>query len=216
MIKIEIDEKSLKNISDTLEGISPKKANSVLNKGFSQAATLIERKLRLNITGRLLNTRSGHLKRSIGSIVRTEDGLPVAHIGSGVRQGKPLEYAGIHEAGGTIRPKIKQFLTIPLRAAQTATGQTNFSAKDVLNGDTKYSGSFVAKGIIFGITQSGSTLLKSGRFRKGGIVPLFALKRSVTIRPSHYLTITRDETMKDATAELVKAVNEALEPKGKQ
>ncbi len=209
MIKIEVDQKSFQNIVDALEGLSPKKADSVLNKGFKRAALLVEQKLKVNISGSILNVRSGQLRASIGSRVDSTDSGPVATIGSGARQGRRIPYADIQETGGTIRPKIGQFLTIPLKDAQTPSGVTRFSARDVMGGLTKYRGSFINKGIIFGI-------INKGRSSKKSIVPLFALKRSVTIKPSHYLTITRNQTEKDATDELVKAVNEALEPKGKQ
>jgi len=207
MIEIKVDEKSLKNLEDTLEGLSPKKATSVLNKGFKQAALLVERKLKLNLTGSILQRRSGHLRASIGSIVQTENGLPIARIGSGVRQGNRLPYADIQETGGTVYPKTREYLTIPLKAAKTAAGVTRFSAQAVRAGATNYKASFIRKGIIFGV-------INKGRSSKESIVPLFVLKRSVTIKPSRYLTITRNETEQDAMKEMVKAAQEAVKPKG--
>ncbi len=209
MIEIRVDEKSLKNLEQALEGINPKKASSALNKGFKQAALLIERKLKQNISGSLLNVRSGRLRSSIGSVVGTEDGLPVARIGSGVRQGRPVSYAGIHETGGVVRPKTGQFLTVPLKAAQTQSGVTRFTAREVKSGMTNYKASFIRKGIIFGV-------INKGRSSRESIVPLFVLKRSVTIRPSRYLTITRNETEQEAMKELVAAAEIAVKPKGQE
>jgi len=200
MIRIEIDRESTRRLEEILEGLNPKDQSKAVFKGFKQAAILVERRLKLNLSGNILQRRTGHLRASIGSIVETSsDGL-VAVVGSGVRQGKRLPYADIQETGGTVRPSVKSWLTIPLSAAKTSAGVTRFTAQDVKNGNTKYEGSFIRNGIIFGKTR-----------RK--ITPLFVLKKSVQIRPSKYLSITKEETAREVSDEMIKAAKEAITPK---
>lgn len=197
MITLEIDEKPIKNLLKAIQNLDPKDQGKSVFRGFKDAALLVEGKLKENISGRLLNVRSGHLRSSIGSKVETKENGIVATIGSGARQGQRIKYADIQETGGTVRPKIRQWLTIPLDAAKTPAGVTRFSAQDVRDGSTKYKSSFIRNGIIFGVL---------GR----GIVPLFVLKKSVNIPASRYMSITAKETEKEANSEILKGVKKAL------
>lgn len=202
MIEIKIDNKAIDGLLNQFKNFDPKDQSSAIHKGFKQAALLVEGRLKENITSRILHVRSGHLRASIGSMVEVDDKGLTAIIGSGVRQGDRLPYADIQETGGTIRPRIRQFLTIPLDAAKTSSGVTRFSADDVRRGATKYTGSFIRNHIIFG---------KSGK----SITPLFLLKKSVDIPASHYQGITAEETAKAANDAVMNGVKDYLESKGK-
>jgi len=202
MIKIEVENKSIEALMQLAKNIDPKDQGKAVYKGFKDAALLVERKLKDNITGRLLNVRSGHLRSSIGSLIETTDDGIKANIGSGARQGDRVKYANIHENGGTIRPRISQFLTIPLDAAKTPSGVTRFTAREVKEGGTSYQSSFVKKGIIFGVLQ-----------RKGGknsIVPLFILKKSVEIPASHYMSITAQEMSQEVNVTILEGIRNDL------
>lgn len=201
MITIHIDEKSIEGILNLAKQANPKDEGKAVFKGFKRAAMLVERALKDNISGAYLNVRSGHLRSSIGSKVEVwKDGLS-ATIGSGARQGDRVTYANIQETGGTIRPRIKQYLTIPLDAAMTPAGVTRFTAPEVRHGGHGYKSSFIRNHIIFGVKNSKK------------IVPLFVLKQSVEVPASHYLSKTRNETTKDAHREIILGIKEAFTKK---
>ena len=126
----------------------------VLSLSMRKIMENIQNTARKKVTGDVLNVDTGRLRNSIRFRINKGGKRIVGHIGSNV------VYARIHEFGGVITPKKRQFLTIP------------FSGVKGFAGD--YSDTFIAKGIIF---------QKVGR----GIKPLFSLKRSVTIPARPYL-----------------------------
>ena len=65
MITLEIDEKPIKNLLKSIQNLDPKDQGKAVFRGFKDAALLVEGKLKENISGRLLNVRSGHLRTSI-------------------------------------------------------------------------------------------------------------------------------------------------------
>lgn len=213
MFKIEFDQKSVESLLKLSDRINPRDQAKAVYRGFKDAALVMESALKGNISGAILKVRSDHLRASIGSKIEAGDNGLRASIGSGARQGAPVTYAGIHETGGTIRPRVGQFLTIPLRAAQTSSGVNRFTAQQLKEGVAGYSGSFIMKGIIFGVTKSGTSTLKNGRYRKGGIVPLFVLKRSVNIPARRYLSITAEEARQDSQKAMLYGIKDALKQK---
>ena len=98
--------------------------------------------------------------------------------------GTGVKYARIHEFGGTIVPKVAQALTVPLPGVKGR-------ARD-------YKNTFIAKGMIF---------QKQGR----EIIPLFALKKSVTIPARPYFRPSLIETIGDLTDGLDRALDKAIE-----
>ena len=110
-----------------------------------------------------LHTRSGHL---IGSI----EAGPVKEIAAGIEAsvmvGQGLPYARSQEYGATISPKSATYLAIPLEAAKTARGVERFAPRQATSAG--YDSTFVRHGVIFGV-------------RGKEIVPLFALKKSVSL-----------------------------------
>lgn len=208
MIRLEIDPKSVEAILERTQGIRAAEKGKAVYRGFSRATLLIERALKGNLSGSALNVRSGMLRASIGSRVDVAKGEMTATIGSGARQGARMKYANIQETGGTVTPKRRQYLTVPLDAAKTASGVARFTARDVMRHRTQYDGSFVHDGVIFGY-------MKRGKYKKSGglkldITPLFALKTSVTLPASHYLTRTSQETFADANREILTGIQETL------
>lgn len=171
MIEIYIKNAEIESIMKRLDRVDPLKRSSVLLGGMRLAALIIEKDLKLAVSGTILNVRSNRLRSSIGSrIFERADGLS-AMIGSGARNGGRVKYANIHETGGTITPKNSKYLAIPLDAARTKGGdQRNISPRDFEN-------TFIRKGIIY---------QKQGK----NIVPLFVLKKSVRIPARKYLSKT--------------------------
>jgi len=120
------------------------------------------RKISKRLSGQALKERTGRLKASLTH----EETAGTAEISAGGGPGE-VDYAAIHHYGGTIRPKKKQFLTIPFPGGP-ADKRVPLRAAD-------FADTFVAKGIIF---------RKKGR---DDIVPLFILKKSVEIPARPYM-----------------------------
>lgn len=142
--------------------------------------------------GGLVGRRSGNLARALMELVTvTEDGV----TGELWPDPAKVAYGAIQEDGGTVIPKNAKFLTIPLEAMLTGVGVARGTARQVIESPEAfgYSGTFVAKGVIFG--KLGKTAKGRQRTRGLGgeqtsVIPLFALKSSVTIPGRHYLATT--------------------------
>lgn len=118
------------------------------------------RAVRAIVTSGILGTRTGYLKRNVGMLLRG-GANPVLTIGTGVGLTKPVDYARIHEEGGTIVPKKAKALTVPIG------GTTGVAAY--------YGDLFVVK------SKATKQALLCQRTAKGGIRPLFVLMKKVTI-----------------------------------
>ncbi len=88
--------------------------------------------------------------------------------------GSPIKHIGVLEDGKTITPKTKQYLTIPLRAALTASGKSRGNARTVA---AAFPHSFIRK------SKRGKLIL----FGKRGdtLTPLFVLVKKVRIPAFH-------------------------------
>jgi len=171
------DKGDVNKIVEILRRISPKRGGKAFVNGLTLATLEVEAGLRIaTTTGSPLKSRTGRLSNSIGSRVQTTSVGVQAIIGSGVGRGERVPYAGIHETGGTIRPKNSKYLTIPLKAAKTAGGAPRGKARD-------FSNTFVLK------AKSGQLLIvqKTG---KDSLTPLFVLKKSVKVPASRYMSKT--------------------------
>jgi hypothetical protein len=93
-----------------------------------------------------------------------------------------------------------QFLTIPIGRALTGKGVARFTAKNLIANPTAYGflGTFVAKHVLFGKTRS-------------GIVPLFILKESVTLRKVGMLQATIEGSEAFIQAELETMLRASIE-----
>lgn len=196
MIEIKIDKEDIERAINKVRKISLKEQDSITYKALVDATAFVEQKLKLNVSGKILKVRSGRLRSSIGSIVIQRNNEPVGIIGSGVRQGKRVPYADIHETGGIITPKRVRWLTIPLRAALTPAGVPRGRARDFADTFFAWSG-----GNLFLFQKQGQN-----------VIPLFILKKSVNIPARRYMSRTAEEAM-PAIAEImirriVKEVNQ--------
>lgn len=143
--------------------------------------------------GGLVGRRTGNLARSLMELVTvTEDGV----TGELWPDDAKVAYGAIQEDGGTLIPKNAKYLTIPLEAMLTGVGVARGTARQVIESPEAfgYGGTFFAKGILFG--KLGKTAKGNRRWRRGGsgeqttVIPLFALKTSVTIPGRHYMATT--------------------------
>jgi phage gpG-like protein len=180
MIELTFDKKELTSLNDKIRRISVNDRFSVTKKFFDNIAKETELTMKRDIlSGQVLKVRTGRLRSSIaGVIIKTNDEL-TAIIGSGVRQGNRISYANIHEVGGVIRPKRGKYLAIPLKGALTSSGSQlrggAMSARDFPN-------TFIRRG------KSGNPIIFQKRGK--GVIPLFVLKKSVTIPARRYMART--------------------------
>jgi len=138
------------------------------------------RKISKRLSGPALKERTGRLK---GSLTH-EETADTGEISAGGGPGE-VDYAAIHQYGGTIKPKKRKALTIPFPGGP-ADKRVPLRAAD-------FADTFVAKGIIF---------QKRG---EDDIVPLFILKKSVEIpaRPYMYAEDSDVAYLNDSIAEFI-------------
>jgi hypothetical protein len=139
---------------------------------------------------------TGDLERSIvASEVETSAHAISARVGSNEA------YARIQEEGGTIKPREAQFLAIPLSAMLTGRGVARARARRVVAdpGRFGYASTFFAHQLLF------------GRDSEGGIKPLFALRRQVTLTGRHYFDHAYKDSASALQERLAGAAQRALE-----
>ena len=171
---------------------------STLTKEVTKTALLSERAAKLLLTGVSLNVRSGRLRGSVQSEVKTEsDGWQLAlRAGGGARD---VRYAAIHEYGGTIRPINGKYLAIPLPIARTAAGVSRYkSPRDMGNK------------LRFAMSQSGQPMLVEAKGPNAGR-PWYVLRRSVTMPARPYLRPALNEQGAALEARLEAAMKRAIE-----
>jgi hypothetical protein len=138
---------------------------------------LAQKHIMRQVSGGILKTRSGKLRRSIRFSIKLGANRYNLEIGS-----HGVKYARILEKGGTITPKNAQWLTIPLPGVK---GRAS-----------NYPDAFVVK------SKKGNLLLvqKKGR---SGLVPLFVLKKQVKIPDFRWLK----QSMEDKRMTLDRMLN---------
>lgn len=153
-----------------------------------------------------IRRRSGHLAdsmRPIAPIKATE-----SYIEGGITFGKVYAKVHIGPRGQitTIKPKEKKYLTIPLPAMQTNAGITKATAAELKEGKAglPFGHTFIKRSkagnlIIFG-TQRITKGANLGEYR-GGITPLFILKKQVKIKarihPEDFLKWSKSKLVED-------------------
>jgi len=155
-IRIANEEKVIKAVDETGDRARD------LRRPLADFGERMVRKISKRLSGPALKERTGRLK---GSLTH-EETADTGEISAGGGPGE-VDYAAIHHFGGTIKPKKRQFLTIPFPGGP-ADKRVPLRAAD-------FADTFVAKGIIF---------QKRG---EDDIVPLFILKKSVEIPARPYM-----------------------------
>lgn len=178
-IEVKIDDQRLMRFLKVKERAMPRLARQLVE----GVVTLHQKQMTVRLSNASqvgLRARTGALRRSLRRTPAVPGSLGMEAT-SRVGQGAP--YARIHERGGVIRPKRGRFLTVPLRSAKTAAGATRAAAKLVNRG-----GDWQTRNRLPG-ASSRETFIYQGRRspiiatkRPGGqIMPLYVLRRSVTI-----------------------------------
>ncbi|MBC8232813.1 HK97 gp10 family phage protein [bacterium] len=98
---IDVDDNAIQQI------LQEDKRMDLLERGMRRVALILERKVKENLTGPILNVQTGRLRSSITHEIYTEGNDIVAEVGSNVI------YLAPHEFGAIITPKNAQYLVIP-------------------------------------------------------------------------------------------------------
>lgn len=151
--------------------------------------------LQRNLAGGILNRRTGQLASRTRVTQATVKGTEVSFA----IETNNVAYGLIHEVGGTIVPRTKKFLTIPLPAALTSAGVLRKTAAEFIQNPSPFAGTFAAKGVIFGKSQTGDA-----------IVPLFALAKKVEIPARRWASSAIDDTIDSLIARIAKAIDRQI------
>ncbi len=137
------------------------KAANVRSTEFS--ARIVETDLKgKRFSGYPIKVRSGITRNSIRTQMDRSE--PSARVGT------PMRHVPVLEDGKVIRPRRKQYLTIPLAAAKTGAGRSRGDARTV---GARYESTFIRR------SKRGNPIIYGKR--GDTIVPLFVLKKSVRI-----------------------------------
>jgi hypothetical protein len=123
--------------------------------------------------------KTGQLARGVGMEIGKEEEAYKVLVGTGVGGGLTSKYAKIQDEGGTIRPKNKKYLAIPLPGTKGV--PANFRPD-----------SFVIK------SKTGNLLIVQRKWKKvrggensrqtGQLIPLFVLKKEVTLPATRWFS----------------------------
>jgi hypothetical protein len=127
----------------------------------------------------VLQSRSGQLKRSMAvQPTKVNADSIIGGISFGTRYAKV--HIGKRGQSMTMVPKVAKMLAIPLPAAQKNYGEAKGGPRDPIFGETFLAKNKAGNLIIYGKTTY-TKGVKAGQ-TKGNIVPLFILKKSVTVK----------------------------------
>lgn len=187
MIEIRIDDEGLYvRLKD-----SPRVTNLILQQWMTRVVAYVHAQVDAAIEkgGGLIGRRTGTLARAIMDRVTVTGTGALGEVWPDLAK---APYAAIQEFGGMIVPRNGAALTIPLQAMLTANGVARGSARDVKANPESFgfSSTFIPKGhnVIMGTLLGSKGRPGHLRGQAGSAVPLFALKTSVMIPATHYLT----------------------------
>lgn len=138
----------------------------------------LDPRVQQNLAGTILNRRTGNLAARTRVTKATITGRQVSiNI-----ETNGIPYGLIHETGGTIVPKSKQFLTIPLPGALTPSGVLRKSAGELQQNPSPFDTTFIHDGTIIGE-------------RNDALTPLFILRKKVEIPARRWASSAVDSTI---------------------
>lgn len=167
---IEVQAKNLDKVAKRFSDF-PAAMKVDMEKWLTWAVFRVLREAKILATNRVLKVRTGGFRAAITQKIdkaKMEGRVGTKHPGA-----RLLEY------GGTIQPKKAKFLAIPLPGAETKAG--------VRRKPRDYTGTFFVK------TSTGLVLMGS-RVAGAKAEPLFAMKRSATIKPKRLFELTAKTT----------------------
>lgn len=149
------------------------------------------------LTNDALKVRTGNLRRAVSYRIEERIGETILRVG--VDLGKAA-YGRVQNLGGTIVPKKAKFLTIPLAPNLTGNGVMRVNAREFIANPQSigFTGSFVnrRKTAIMGVRPGGE------------VEPVFALAKSVRIKPTGFIASTLENSMGDIEKEFKVAADQ--------
>lgn len=97
-----------------------------LKMGIMKSLIELEGEIKNKLSGKVLNVRTGTLRRSIGREISQSGNKIDGFVGSN------LKYAAIHEFGGIIRAKNKPYLMFPINGGWVRTKQVKIPERSYL------------------------------------------------------------------------------------
>jgi hypothetical protein len=174
-IKVEVQSTAADSLRENLRAYRQRMKEQVY-----QALTVLEAAIVQNIRSRSgLNVRTSKLLNSIGRSKKVRQDSELVISGEIGPIGVP--YAAIQEIGGTITPKRAQALTIPLPDNTRRDGTPKITAQEAMSSGR----GFIRDGIMF--MRKFNVSKKSGMVTGSDLLPLFVLKKQVTIPGRPYL-----------------------------
>ena len=142
----------------------PEAIEQAKRRALTMGTILAEKYVKIEATGKSIKVRSGHYRSKITREIHQR-------LGFGLVANNAI-YARLIEEGGTIRPKSKKFLAIPIKGtpAETQGARVGKIANTFSN-------------LVFALSIRGQPILMGSVGEDGEVRPLFLLKRSVKIRP---------------------------------
>lgn len=181
-------------IKEIRDGLKLERFNQALVPAMDDYALLdLDPRIQQNLAGTILNRRTGNLAARTRVTKATVTGRKV----SITIQTNGVPYGLIHETGGTIRPKTKQFLTIPLPGALTPSGVLRKSAGELQQNPSPFDTTFIHDGTIIGE-------------RNDALTPLFILRKSVEIPARRWASGAVDSTINQLLKRIQVRVDDVL------
>ncbi len=185
-------------IAEIRRSISPAKFQRAVVPAMNDYGLLdLDPKVQQNLAGTILNRRTGNLAARTRVTQATVTGQKVSIS----IQTNGIPYGLIHETGGTIVPKTKQFLTIPLPGALTPSGVLRKSAGELQDNPSPFDTTFIHDGTIIGD-------------RNGRLTPLFILRKKVEIPARRWASSAVDDTINLLLKRVQDAVDIELRGRG--
>lgn len=174
--RVTVDSAQVRHLLSRLAG---RELVEVVTRGLNTIAANVEADVKDRMSGRTLKVRSGTYRRSVKTIpAKVVNGKMQATVYSDFIGANLLEH------GGTVKPVRRRVLTIPIPGggALTASGRKRFDAPTALRAGAFFVSSMASR-TKGGFQQNrlvGGMIARSAGKR---LIPLFALKGHVTIRP---------------------------------
>lgn len=153
---------------------SAKRTNSLTRVMRAWTTTYLNNLKEGRLSGNPINRRTGNLARDWTMRV---DETPVGLVATVGTHGLADKYAGLQEYGGTITPKTSKWLWIPLKANLNGSGVAKLTPRQAIQAGGFISYKKNESPVFMGVTGS-----KSKRNTNFNTIPLYVLRKSVTIK----------------------------------
>lgn len=176
--RVTVDSAQVRQLLSRLAG---KELSAVVKTALNTTAADVEAEVKARMSGRTLKVRSGTYRRSVHTV-------PAKMVNGRMQASVESDFVGANllEHGGVVRPKNRRVLTIPIPGggALTASGRKRFDAPTALRAGAFFVSAMASrtKGGFQRNRLAGGLIAKTTPGGKG-LIPLFALKAHVTIRP---------------------------------